>query len=196
MDGNNILLQKASSVIKIDIPRFERVIDPTGKNYTVYKVLIAKAGGTKEVEKRYSEFDKLHKSLNKREKIPKNIEFPPKRIISGSVNTKEERRGKLRKFLQELCDLNPIPEEVLAFLGISQPIQSNLTNSRKNGNYSSSEDLLDSVGYSTHQPLLGFTNVFENIQIAEDDLTLEDDVLTQGILDGIYATTERFVDVS
>lgn len=196
MDGNNILFQKASSVIKIDIPRFERVIDATGKDYTVYKVVIAKAGGTKEVEKRYSEFDKLHKRLNKTEQIPRNIEFPPKRIISGSASTKEERRGKLRKFLQQLCDLNPIPEEVLAFLGISQPIQSNLTNSRINGNYSSSEDLLDSVGNSTHLPLLGFTSVFENVQISQDDLTSEDNILIQGILDGVYAATEQFVDFS
>ena len=194
MDANNALHNNTTtnSVIKIDIPRFERVIEPSGKDYTVYKVVIAKAGGTKEIEKRYSEFNNLHSRLNKSDQLPRNIEFPPKTLFnSGSVSIKEERRKKFKSFLQELCDLNPIPNEVLAFLGISQPVQSNLMNSRTQDNYSSSEDLLDSVTNYTHQPLLGFAND-PYIQP-----TLQDDILLEGILDGIYniSTTSHLTDI-
>jgi hypothetical protein len=189
MDANT-LYNSTNSVIKIDIPRFEKVIDPTGKDYTVYKVVIAKAGGTKEIEKRYSEFNNLHSRLNKSDQLPRNIEFPPKTLFnSGSVSTKEERRRKLKRFLQQLCDLNPIPDEVLAFLGISQPVQSNLLNSRTQDNYSSSEDLLDNVTNYTHQPLLGFSSDPYILQTSQDDILLE------GILDGIYnesATSHLF----
>jgi hypothetical protein len=188
MDVNNTF-RNTNSVIKIDIPRFERVIDPTGKEYTVYKVVIAKAGGTKEIIKRYSEFNNLHSRLNKTDQLPRNIEFPPKTLFtSSSASTKEERRRKLKRFLQELCDLNPIPEQVLAFLGISQPIQSNLMNSRIHDNYSSSEDLLDSSTQYTHQPLLAFTT---DPYLSEP--TSEDDILLTGILDGIY--NGHYIDV-
>lgn len=180
----NIPFRNTTSVIKIDIPRFERVTDRAGKDYTVYKIVIAKAGGSKEIEKRYSEFDKLQRRLHKSAQLPRNVEFPPKTLFnSGSASTKEERKRKLKVFLQELCDRNPIPEEVLAFLGISQPVQSNLTNSRIHDNYSSSEDLLDSATSSTHQPLLGFTSDPYRLEYLQ---TSEDDVLFQGILDGIY----------
>ena len=183
MDVNNPF-RNTTSVIKIDIPGFEPVVDRTGKEYTVYKIVIAKAGGSKEIEKRYSEFDKLQRRLHKRAQLPRNIEFPPKTLFnSGSASTKEERKRKLKVFLQELCDLNPIPEEVLAFLGISPPVQSNLTNSGIHDNYSSSEDLLDSATSSTHQPLLGFTNDPYRL---EHQQTSKDDILLQGILDGIY----------
>ncbi|CAB4039526.1 Sorting nexin-24 [Paramuricea clavata] len=190
MDANNAF-RNPSSVIKIDIPRFERVIEPTGKDYTVYKVVIAKAGGTKEIEKRYSEFDKLQRRLNKSDQLPRNIEFPPKTFIFNSGSIKEERRRKLRIFLQQLCDLNPIPEEVLAFLGISQPVQSNLTNSKIIDTYSSSEDLLDSSTSYTHQSLLAFTNdpyIFDHEQS-------QDDILLKGILDGIYEDSTTGLDV-
>ena len=182
------------SVVKIDIPRFQRVIDSTGKEYTVYKVVIAKPGGSLEIVKRYSEFDKLHRRLHKSNQLPRNIEFPPKTLFnSGSI--KEERRRKLKIFLQELCDLTSIPEEVLEFLGISQPVQKNLMNSRMNDNYSSSEDLLDSSKISTHQPLLGFTDdpyMNQHMQVSQDD------ILLKGILDGIYesSTTSHFMNVS
>lgn len=175
----NSLLVNSSSVVNIDIPRFEKVVGPSGKEYTIYKITIAKAGGTKEIDKRYSEFDKLHRRLNKNRKLPRNIEFPPKTFIfsSGSASTKEARRTKLKTFLQQLCDLSPIPDEVLAFLGISQPIQSNLMNSSTI--YSSSEDLLDSSKSYTHQPLLDFTN---DPYILHHD----DDILVTGILDSFY----------
>ena len=168
-----------SSNVRISIRSFHRIFDEIGKYYTVYEVNVAKPGGTKIVSKRYSEFYKLNKILKEKRKLPRGIEFPPK-IIIPSISTKEERCRKLEKYMQILSGEDPIPTEVLSFLGISVTSQPVVPNE----GYSSCEELLsDFASKSTHQPIMGF---LKDPFVGEQSGELLSDTLLHGVLDALY----------
>ena len=173
-----------ASRVRISIPSFHRVFSNIGKEYTVYKVVIAKPGGSIVIEKRYSEFHKLHKKLKESQKLRRgrSIEFPPKRL-NPSAATKEERRRKLERYMEMLSDEDPISNEVLAFLGISLPPTTFNEPTNEVDNASSCNELGDFSTKSTHQPTIGFLrDPFLNEQPGNS----MSNVLLEGILDGIY----------
>lgn len=192
-----------NSVINVDIPCFERVTGESGKEHTAYKIVISKAGGIHEIKKRYSEFHRLYNVLNKTNQLPRNIEFPPRITLPHvSKSVKEDRRKKLKVFLQDLCDCNPIAQELLDFFMISRPIQSNLVNSSLSETFSSSEDLLDARKRYKHQPLLTFTqepffsgeknymksNSFDDVE----KKSVADDVVLSAVFDVFYEDSVKY----
>ncbi|XP_078033388.1 sorting nexin-24 isoform X2 [Augochlora pura] len=89
-----------------------------GKPYYVYciKVLETKCGARYFVERRYSEFSALHRTLKK-----ENAEvasFPPKRVRNCQPKVLEQRRAALELYTQKMLRLSATKQQVLNFLGI------------------------------------------------------------------------------
>ncbi|XP_076177234.1 sorting nexin-24 [Ptiloglossa arizonensis] len=89
-----------------------------GKPYYVYcvEVLESESGTRYFIERRYSEFSALHRTLKK-----ENVDtapFPPKRVRNSQPKVLEQRRAALELYIQKMIRLSATKQQVLNFLGI------------------------------------------------------------------------------
>ncbi|XP_017884105.1 sorting nexin-24-like [Ceratina calcarata] len=89
-----------------------------GKPYYVYciEVFESEAGARYFVERRYSEFNSLHRTLKK-----DNVDvapFPPKKVRNCQPKVLEQRRAALEVYIQKMLRLPTAKQQVLNFLGI------------------------------------------------------------------------------
>lgn len=89
-----------------------------GKPYYVYciEVLESESGIRYFIERRYSEFNALHRTLKK-----ENAEvapFPPKKVRNCQPKVLEQRRAALELYIQKMLRLSTTKQQVLNFLGI------------------------------------------------------------------------------
>ncbi|XP_013394743.1 sorting nexin-24 [Lingula anatina] len=163
-------------MIHITIPSFQKVEDENG-SYTVFCIEISVAGKFHELEKRYTEFEVLHKKLKKQKiQVP---EFPPKKVLKFNHKILEHRRQGLETYLQGVLANEKIPKSVISFLQVKLP----------DNNYGSFESLenLDEELKLNHQPVIAFTS----------DPFLQDpptgtlpDIINQGVNMGLYGSME------
>nr|KAG5699541.1 hypothetical protein BaRGS_033737 [Batillaria attramentaria] len=67
------------------------------------------------VERRYTEFEELHKQVKKMMKTP---EFPPKKVLKWNSKVLEQRQRGLEAYLQGVVSYEAIPKAILHFLEI------------------------------------------------------------------------------
>lgn len=89
-----------------------------GKPYYVYCVEVSEpdAGTRYFIERRYSEFSALHRTLKK-----ENADvapFPPKKVRNCQPKVLEQRRAALELYIQKMLRLPAAKQQVLNFLGI------------------------------------------------------------------------------
>ncbi|XP_044018705.1 sorting nexin-22-like [Aphidius gifuensis] len=153
-----------------------------GKSYYVYSIQVTEpnSGILYVIERRYSEFNSLHRKLKKKET---NIApFPPKKLRNSQLQVLEQRRAALELYLQKMLQLSTTKQQVLEFLGItgkkktSEMINSNRMN-EINENNSNVE-----IG---HYPIVTFTC---DPYLTTKKRTSLPDIVTQGVLLGIYKT--------
>lgn len=140
-----------------------------GKPYYVYSIeMIHSINGTRHyIEKRYSEFNALHRLLKKENET---AFFPPKRVRNSNPKVLEHRRAALEQYLQKMLKLSSTKHQVLNFLGIdSQPLTIKINKKR--------------IQTLTHQPIFHYSYdpyVQPNISSSLPD------IVTNGVLLGIY----------
>ncbi|XP_059159980.1 sorting nexin-24-like [Physella acuta] len=99
-------------VIRVNIPSFRKVKEGD-ETYTVFSVDVWVSGRHHVIEKRYSEFEELHKQLKK---IIKTPEFPPKKVLKWNTKVLEQRRLALDSYFQGVVEQDPMPNVLLLFL--------------------------------------------------------------------------------
>ncbi|CAL1543888.1 unnamed protein product [Lymnaea stagnalis] len=99
-------------VIRVNIPSFRKVKEGDDV-YTAFSVDVWIAGRHHVIEKRYSEFEELHKQLKK---IIKTPEFPPKKVLKWNTKVLEQRRLGLDTYFQGVLEHEPTPNVLLLFL--------------------------------------------------------------------------------
>ncbi|KAH9492963.1 Sorting nexin-24 [Bulinus truncatus] len=99
-------------VIRVNIPSF-RKIKEGDEVFTAFSVDVWISGRHHVIEKRYSEFEELHKQLKKVIKTP---EFPPKKVLKWNTKVLEQRRVGLDTYFQGILEHDPMPNALLMFL--------------------------------------------------------------------------------
>lgn len=102
-------------LIRVSIPRHRKVKEED-EVYTVFIVDVWVSGRHHVVERRYSEFEELHKQVKK---MMKTREFPPKKVLKWNNKVLEQRRLGLESYLQGVVMYEAVPKAVLEFLQIS-----------------------------------------------------------------------------
>ncbi|XP_014478149.1 PREDICTED: sorting nexin-22-like [Dinoponera quadriceps] len=151
-----------------------------GKPYYVYciEVLESKTNTRYFIEKRYSEFSALHRTLKK---YNSDIApFPPKRVRNSQPKLLEQRRAALELYIQKMLRLMATKQQVLNFLGIE--IQ------ETDVPYKRIHKTVNSLRHShsntlRHHPVLTFHS---DPYIQADPTSSLPDVVTNGVLLGIY----------
>ncbi|ELT89162.1 hypothetical protein CAPTEDRAFT_105568 [Capitella teleta] len=122
--------------ILISIPSYRKVELDTEKSHTVYCIGVNTATQSYHLEKRYSEFEALHKKLKKkRSDLP---HFPSKSVLKWNPKVLETRRTVLEAYLQvDVVSGSEIPRSLLSFLNLpnidsTQNMMPNLNNSSYN----------------------------------------------------------------
>lgn len=89
-----------------------------GKPYYVYciEVLEPETGTRYYIERRYSQFSALHRTLKKEN--ADIASFPPKRVRNSQPKVLEQRRAALELYVQKMLRLSATKQQVLNFLGI------------------------------------------------------------------------------
>lgn len=173
-------------MIIISIPRYRKVRDDKGE-YTVFEIHVARPGASNVVEKRYSHFSKLDKTLRK---IIYTPNLPPKTLMNKGSKLLETRREGLERYLQELIGTFEIYDILSEFLETRLP-----TTSPSRPRTTSADDL-DAEGYAvpqvTHQNLLHFTkdpviSFYQRDKNFIEDWNCIPDAVIRGVLAGIYA---------
>ncbi|XP_076103953.1 sorting nexin-24-like [Mytilus galloprovincialis] len=161
-------------MIRVAIPNHKKVED--GQNtYTVFclEVLDCSSGKMTHIEKRYSEFEAIHKQVKK---IPgmRIPEFPPKKVMKWNSKVLEQRRLGLQTYVQGVLQGDRLSKSMLNFLEISLPdCQSEESFEQSNENIPS------------HHPLLSFT---ADAFLQENNRSSLPDIIVQGVHMGLYAT--------
>ncbi|XP_054006675.1 sorting nexin-24-like [Hylaeus anthracinus] len=103
---------------QVFIRRYRLADVPHGKPYYVYciEVLESERGTRYFIEKRYSEFSALHRTLKKEN--ADTAPFPPKRVRNSQPKVLEQRRAALELYVQKMLRLSTTKQQVLNFLGI------------------------------------------------------------------------------
>ncbi|KAK7486807.1 hypothetical protein BaRGS_00021954 [Batillaria attramentaria] len=101
-------------LIRVSVPRFRKVKEDD-ETYTVFVVDVWVSGRHHVVERRYTEFEELHKQVKKMMKTP---EFPPKKVLKWNSKVLEQRQRGLEAYLQGVVSYEAIPKAILHFLEI------------------------------------------------------------------------------
>lgn len=119
------------------------------------------------VERRYSEFEDLHKQLKKLIKTP---EFPPKKVLKWSNKVLEQRRVGLESYLQGVVLFETVPKAVFEFLEI--PVENEGIDFEKNAAYS-----------SMHQAVITFA---EDAFLQDTNRGTLPDIIAEGVTMGLF----------
>jgi hypothetical protein len=108
--------------IRVEVANYEdATINNKEITYYIVSVHDTKANQTTHFKKRYSDFQKLHTGLKERFPQIELFKFPKKSVFNTrSEFTKVRRRQGFDDFLKVLVQLQPMPEEVEIFLGMSR----------------------------------------------------------------------------
>ncbi|KAK6179226.1 hypothetical protein SNE40_011635 [Patella caerulea] len=162
-------------LIKAFIPGFRKVKE-SDHAFTVFTVEVWNSGQKNILEKRYSEFEELHKQLKK---IVVTPDFPPKKVMKWNAKVLEQRRLALQTYLQSFLDRDSIPKSLLRFLEVNI----------YTGSMESLDRLIDN-NTETHQPLISFSfDAFLN----ENSKSTLPDIVVEGVTMGLYAPLENFL---
>merc|ERR1712110_843470 len=114
-------------MIRVWIPSYHQIDNKDlGKSYTVYRVEVTTLDGRYfSSEKRYSGFHDLF--MKCRERYNLNTILPPKKLSNSTAKVLDSRRAGLELYLQSLASIDPLPDELLEFLGL-QDIRINQDN--------------------------------------------------------------------
>ncbi|XP_033192201.1 sorting nexin-24 [Bombus vancouverensis nearcticus] len=152
-----------------------------GKPYYVYciEVLESESGTRYFVERRYSEFNALHRTLKK-----ENADvapFPPKKVRNSQPKVLEQRRAALELYIQKMLRLSATKQQVLNFLGIESPTPGvPYKNTYKD---TEGEQYVDTNALG-HQPVLTFhCDPYVQSNITSNSLP---DIVISGVLLGVY----------
>ncbi|KAK0161977.1 hypothetical protein PV327_008367 [Microctonus hyperodae] len=158
-----------------------------GKPYYVYNIQITESNSCVKytIERRYSEFNTLHRLLKK--KIGTTIAaFPPKRVRNCQPKVLEQRRAALELYVQKMLQLPTTKQQVLEFLGIENTRNNNRMISKR----LDIKKISDNIGNDTksnfaigHHPVITFKC---DPYIKADNTNGLPDIITQGALLGIY----------
>lgn len=157
-------------MLRAFVPSFSQE-NVSGKQFTVYKIVVLQSSKRHEIERRYSAFHALHKQLKGMHPTPY---FPPKRVRNFSPKFLEQRRQGLEHYLQGALTIRPVPQPLLNFLNLSSlsPAVS-----------FTSLDAEEIDLTINHQPVLTFgKNSF--VEIKRGNLP---DIISQGVLHGLYS---------
>ena len=88
----------------IHIPRHRNIDPPSGNCYTVYCIEVFNGTQRHIVEKRYREFNKLRKKLNK--VIKPHPKFPPKKMAKNVKHVIKVRQRKLERYLNAIAQVD------------------------------------------------------------------------------------------
>lgn len=152
-----------------------------GKPYYVYcvEVFEGSTGARYFIERRYSEFSALHRTLKK-----DNLDiapFPPKRVRNSQPKVLEQRRAALELYIQKMLRLSATKQQVLSFLGI----EGRAPGATHKRTYREPEDDTRHVhsGAFGHHPVL----IFHRDPYLQPNLSTNlPDIVTTGVLLGIY----------
>ncbi|XP_062580071.1 sorting nexin-24-like [Saccostrea cucullata] len=166
-------------MIRVSIPSYHKVVEDNNDSYTVFttEVCIIATGKIISVQKRYSEFELLHKQLKKQMKTP---EFPPKKVMKFSYKVLEQRRLALQTYLQGVVLTDKIPKVLLHFLNVEQYIYGS----------QDSLDQIDSSNRTTHQPLIAFA---PEAYLQDSNRNASWDIVSAGVLAALYNNVEDLV---
>ncbi|XP_057580672.1 sorting nexin-22 [Hippopotamus amphibius kiboko] len=99
-------------------PEAEGTRQSPEKVHMVFRVEVLCRGRRHTVQRRYSEFQALHKRIKKLYKVP---DFPSKRLPNWRTRGLEQRRQGLEAYIQGILYLNQdVPKELLEFLSLRQ----------------------------------------------------------------------------
>ncbi|XP_001607242.2 sorting nexin-24 [Nasonia vitripennis] len=150
-----------------------------GKPYYVYTVEMVDSnnGARYLIEKRYSEFNTLHRMLKK---DCHTAPFPPKRVRNSNPKVLEQRRAALEIYMQKMLRLASTKQQVLNFLGIdganSEIYHKGMQKIFKDENIVQCSSL-------QHHPVLTFQC---DPYVHVNETTSLPDIVTNGVLLGIY----------
>ncbi|KAK3799091.1 hypothetical protein RRG08_051370 [Elysia crispata] len=155
--------------IQVNVSSFRKVKDED-EAYTAFTVDVWVSGIHHVIEKRYSEFEKLHQMLKKVSKTP---EFPPKKVLKWNPKVLEQRRVGLDAYFQGLLEHETIPHALLLFLE---------ADSANNA----IEFLQEADQKTTHQPVIVLDSSIYLQNKNDDSLP---NIITEGVLVGLYSPT-------
>ncbi|KAF6040747.1 SNX24 [Bugula neritina] len=147
-----------------------------------YFIVDVYVNGVKHViEKRYSEFEELHKTLKKEISVPY---FPPKKVLNKSTKFIEERRSQLEAYLQHILKTSEYTAALLTFLNISQEdtTDGNASNGVNDSAYNSSSFNNDQLS------MCPFGKSDSSIDQVSHSNSASPDIILQGIYRTMYAT--------
>ncbi|XP_076237478.1 sorting nexin-24 [Calliopsis andreniformis] len=151
-----------------------------GKSYYVYCIEVSESesGSRYFIEKRYSEFSALHRTLKKEN--ADIASFPPKRVRNSQPKVLEQRRVALELYLQKMLRLSATKQQVLNFLGI----EGRATGASYKSTYKNAEDVQHEHSNAlAHHPVL----TFQYDPYAQSSTTSSlPDIVINGVLLGIY----------
>lgn len=159
-------------MIQVSIRCYRLVDEPPEKPYYVYVIETLLAGKYYSVERRYSEFLRLHKELRKHYSTP---EFPPKRVRSSHSKVLQRRQQSLERYLRAMLAADQSSRlQVLTFLGVPQEEQ-----------FGSSDNIRDKS--IDHQPVFYF-KADPFLEHVGDDVS--SDIIIQGVFQALYGKKE------
>lgn len=151
-----------------------------GKPYYVYcvEVFEPSSGSRYFIERRYSEFSALHRTLKKNNSDL--APFPAKRVRNFQAKVLEQRRAALELYIQKMLRLTATKQQVLNFLGI----EGRAPGATHKRTYRETEDTKH-VHPSAfgHHPVLTFHS---DPYIQPNASTNFPDIVTSGVLLGMY----------
>ncbi|XP_046619750.1 sorting nexin-24-like isoform X5 [Neodiprion virginianus] len=147
------------------------------KPYHVYTIEVLQPNSSLRhiVEKRYSEFNTLHRMLKK--DTEDTAPFPPKRVRNSQLKVLEQRRSALESYMQKMLRLSSTKQQVLNFLGIENRAQN--TNERMNGQVGIGDPKQVRSLTLRHHPILTFQC---DPYIQANTTSSLPDIVTNGVL--------------
>ncbi|XP_063995277.1 sorting nexin-24-like isoform X2 [Diachasmimorpha longicaudata] len=154
-----------------------------GKSFYVYTIQLtdANSGIKYSIERRYSEFNSLHRMLKR---VGETVAFPPKRVRNSQPKVLEQRRAALEVYIQKMLQLPSTRQQVLEFLGIEGTKRSSrILFKRLDGKSSSATTAAHVSPVVGPHPVITFK--CDPYVTAESQSGLPD-IVTQGVLTGFY----------
>lgn len=151
------------------------------KPYYVYTIEVARGNASvcrHVVEKRYSEFNTLHRMLKK---DTDTAPFPPKRVRNSQIKVLEQRRSALEIYLQKMIRLSSTKQQVLNFLGIDNRAPN--TGERMHGEVMIGNAKQVREATLGHHPVLTFQC---DPYVRANTASSLPDIVTNGVLVGVY----------